>query len=235
RRGEQGLRSNGRPLESSGVAEISGGEDGGGAAALVLLLDDEATVDDGTGDLRGGELEVEGDLTHPLSSEKESTGMAARSQRTRRRTVDGALARVRRAKKRGVVMLRLVVMQLLLCPLLLVSRTIAVWLNLPASGTKCVSEEERLQEGKGLRSLPRGWAKKPFVTAATNKDYLLQVLLQTMPAKSQKEPMVLTNTQMIVTRENLLVVSTLIVLGREMATLRLRFLLLAVIVFDPLH
>ncbi|RWV78487.1 hypothetical protein GW17_00060540, partial [Ensete ventricosum] len=71
RRGEQGLRSNGHILESSGGAKISGGEDGGGAAALVLLLDDEATVDDGTGGLREGGLEVEGNHTHPLSEEGE--------------------------------------------------------------------------------------------------------------------------------------------------------------------
>ncbi|RZS22566.1 hypothetical protein BHM03_00055364 [Ensete ventricosum] len=54
-----------------GGAKISGGEDGGGAAALVLLLDDEATVDDGTGGLREGGLEVEGNHTHPLSEEGE--------------------------------------------------------------------------------------------------------------------------------------------------------------------
>ncbi|KAJ8505430.1 hypothetical protein OPV22_006316 [Ensete ventricosum] len=59
------------PLESIGVAEISGGVDGGGVATMVLLLGDEATVDDGTGGLRGGRLEVEGDLTHPLSGEGE--------------------------------------------------------------------------------------------------------------------------------------------------------------------
>ncbi|RRT31811.1 hypothetical protein B296_00056422 [Ensete ventricosum] len=38
---------------------------------MVLLLGDEATVDDDTGGLRGGRLEVEGDLTHPLSGEGE--------------------------------------------------------------------------------------------------------------------------------------------------------------------
>ncbi|RWV79744.1 hypothetical protein GW17_00059072, partial [Ensete ventricosum] len=44
-------------------------------------------------------------------------------------------------RRGGVVMLRLTVVRLLLWPLLLVPRTTAVWLNLPASGTKCVSEE----------------------------------------------------------------------------------------------
>ncbi|RRT81650.1 hypothetical protein B296_00002911 [Ensete ventricosum] len=67
--------------------------------------------------------------------------MAARSQQTRRRTTDRALARLRRAEKRGDAASYV---------------ASAVWLNLPASGTKCVSEEERPQEGKGLRSLPRG-------------------------------------------------------------------------------
>ncbi|RWW77851.1 hypothetical protein BHE74_00013959 [Ensete ventricosum] len=62
-----------------------------------------------------------------LSPEKESTGISARSQQTQRRMADGALARVQRAEKQGVVMLRLTVM----------------------------SEEERPQEGKGLQSLSR--------------------------------------------------------------------------------
>ncbi|RZS17642.1 hypothetical protein BHM03_00049809 [Ensete ventricosum] len=38
-------------------------------------------------------------------------------------------------------MLRLAVVRLLLWPLLLAPGMTAVWLNLPASGTKCVSEE----------------------------------------------------------------------------------------------
>ncbi|THU59073.1 hypothetical protein C4D60_Mb03t21140 [Musa balbisiana] len=41
----------------------------------------------------------------------------------------------------GVVILRLAVVPLLLWPLLLAPGAAAVWLNLPASGTKCVSEE----------------------------------------------------------------------------------------------
>ncbi|KAJ8492400.1 hypothetical protein OPV22_014121 [Ensete ventricosum] len=41
----------------------------------------------------------------------------------------------------GVVMLWLAMVRLLLWPLLLVPGTTAVWLNLPALGTKCVSEE----------------------------------------------------------------------------------------------
>ncbi|RRT33139.1 hypothetical protein B296_00058373 [Ensete ventricosum] len=75
-----------------------------------------------------------------FSSGETSTKMAARSQRTQRQKTDGALARLRRAEKRGDVAS---------------SVASALLLNLPASGTKCVSEEERSQEGKGLRSLPR--------------------------------------------------------------------------------
>ncbi|RWW65066.1 hypothetical protein BHE74_00027658 [Ensete ventricosum] len=76
---KQRLRStNGRPLESSRVAEINGGED------LEMAQ-------------RGGNVEM---------------------------------------RRGGVVMLRL-----LLWPLLLAPGMTAVWLNLPASGTKCVSEE----------------------------------------------------------------------------------------------
>ncbi|RZR76026.1 hypothetical protein BHM03_00000630, partial [Ensete ventricosum] len=44
-------------------------------------------------------------------------------------------------RRGGVAMLRLAVVRLLLWPLLLAPGTAAVWLNLPASGTKCVSEE----------------------------------------------------------------------------------------------
>ncbi|KAJ8466366.1 hypothetical protein OPV22_028918 [Ensete ventricosum] len=44
-------------------------------------------------------------------------------------------------RRGGVVMLRLTVVRFLLWPLLLAPGTTAVWLNLPASGTKCVSEE----------------------------------------------------------------------------------------------
>ncbi|RRT42814.1 hypothetical protein B296_00018064 [Ensete ventricosum] len=105
RRGEQGLRSNGHPLESSGGTKISGGEDGGGAATLVLLLGDEATMDNGTGGLREGGHEVEGNHTHPPSEEGEHGDIREVVADTEAGD-DGALARVRRVEKRGVVMLR---------------------------------------------------------------------------------------------------------------------------------
>ncbi|RZR72208.1 hypothetical protein BHM03_00011166 [Ensete ventricosum] len=88
-----GAASNGHPLEISGGAEISSGEDGGGVAVQVLMLGDEATMDDGTTASEGADLRSRG--TAPtLSPEKESTGISVRSQRTRRRMADGALARV---------------------------------------------------------------------------------------------------------------------------------------------
>ncbi|RWV91499.1 hypothetical protein BHE74_00031069 [Ensete ventricosum] len=88
-----------------------------------------------------------------FSSGEMPAKMAARSQRTRRRMTDGALARLRRAEKRGDAASSVVS---------------AVWLNLPASGTKCVSEVERPQEGKGLRSLRRG--DKTILRRSTSHD-----------------------------------------------------------------